>query len=300
MSVGLINPEVAEKGGRIAKAMMEGGASGWSTLIGKNVSYAIGETDYGIPAEVVKPEEMGESVITPVDWSGDTEGKVWLIVPSLGAKEVVAYMMALMLGGDPNPDTQKLDAEGMDAYSEAVNSFVGQGAQQARGEVGGTIKTAIGASKMVDFKSASPEAEIGKTECLAVKIKVTIEGCSPFTLEMLIARSVTGVAPEINAGAAEEEREAVAAQLGIDPNNLAIAMKIKLPLVVNIATKKMRMELIQGMCPGTIIEFRKMSGENLDVIAANVRVATAEAVITNQCFGVQVRNIVDPKMHHRD
>ncbi len=300
MSAGLINPEVAEKGGRIAKAVMEGGAAGWSTLIGKNVAYAVGETDYGIPAEVVKPEEMGESVATPVDWSGDTEGKVWLLVPSGGAKEVVAYMMALMLGGDPNPDTQQLDAEGMDAYGEAVNSFFGQGAQQARGEIGGTIKTAVGASKVIDFKSSPPEAELGKDEFLAVKIKVTIEGRQPFTLEMLIARSVTGVAPEINAGAADEERDAIAASLGIDPANLAIAMKIKLPLVVNIATKKMRMELIQAMCPGTIIEFRKMSGENLDVIAGNVKVATAEAVITNQCFGIQVRNIVDPKTLIKD
>lgn len=300
MSVGLINPEVAEKGGRIAKAVMEGGSAGWATLIGKNVSYAVGESDYGIPSETVKPEEMGECVITPVDWGGDNEGRVWLAVPTTGAKEVVAYMMALMLGGDPNPDTQALDADGMDAYGEAVNSFVGQGAQQARGEIGGTIKTSVGASKVVDFKSVSPDADMGKDESLAVKIKVTIEGRPPFTLAMLIARSVTGVAPEANPAAAEEEREAVAAQLGIDPKNLSIAMKIKLPVIVNIALKKMRMELIQAMCPGTIIEFRKMSGENLDVTAGSVRVATAEAVITNQCFGVQIRNIIDPKTLVRD
>lgn len=300
MSVGLVNPEVAEKGGRIATAVMEGGAAGWSTLIGKNVSYAVGATDYGVPAEVVRPEEMGEAVATPVDWSGDTEGKVWLLVPASGAKEVVAYMMALMLGGDANPDTQLLDADGMDAYGEAVNSFFGQGAQQARGEIGGTIKTAVGSSKVVDFKAAAPDQVLGGDEYLAVKIKVTIEGRPPFTVAMLIARSVTGVAPEVDAGASDEERLAAAARLGVDPVNLAIAMKIKLPLVVNIATKKMRMELIQDMCPGTIIEFRKMSGENLDVIASNVKVATAEAVIINQCFGVQIRNIVDPQAQIKD
>ncbi len=294
MSVGLINPEVAEKGGRIENAVMEGGAAGWATLIGKNVTYVVGANDYGIPAEVVKPEAVGEAVATPVDWSGDTEGKVWLLVPAVGAKEVVAYMMALMLGGDPNPDTQQLDAEGMDAYGEAVNSFVGQGAQQARGEIGGAIKTALGASKVVDFKATAPGAELGGDEYLAVSVKVTIEGCAPFDMLMLIARSVTGVAPEVRAGAEDEEREAAAERLGIDPANLAIAMKIKLPVIVNIANKRMRMELIQDMCPGTIIEFRKMSGENLDVNAANVKVATAEAVIVNQCFGVQIRGIVDP------
>ncbi len=134
MSVGLMNPEVAEKGGVITKAVMEGGAAGWSTLIGKNISYAVTETDFGHPAEIVKPEETGATVVTPVDWSGDHSGKVYLLVPAAGAKEIVAYMMALMLGGDANPETQQLDADGMDAYSEAVNSFFGQGAQQARGD----------------------------------------------------------------------------------------------------------------------------------------------------------------------
>ncbi len=294
MSVGLVNPEVAEKGGRIANAVMEGGAAGWATLIGKDVTYVVGANDYGIPAEVVKPGAVGEAVATPVDWSGDTQGKIWLLVPAIGAKQVVAYMMALMLGGDPNPDAQPLDADGMDAYSEAVNSFVGQGAQQARGEIGGAIKTALGASKVVDFTTASPEAELGKEEYLAVTVKVTIEGHAPFDLLMLISRSVTGVALEASSGGAAEEREAAAERLGISAANLSIAMKIKLPMIVNIASKKMRMELIQDMCPGTIIEFRKMSGENLDVNAANVKVATAEAVIVNQCFGVQIRSIIDP------
>ena len=294
MSVGLIHPEIAEKGGRIARAMMEGGAAGWSTLIGKNVAYAVTGSDYGRPAEVVKPGEIGEAVATPVDWSGDHSGKLHLLVPTAGAKEVVAYMMALMLGGNANPAATKLDAEGMDAYSEAVNSFFGQGAQQARGEIGGTIKTAVGVSRVVDFAKEAPASALGADDYLCVKIKVTVEGRPSFTVEMLIARSITGVTVESAAGQ-EEERTAAATKLGVDAANLGIAMKIKLPLIVNIAVKKMRMELIQDMCPGTIIEFRKMSGENLDVLAANIKVATAEAVIVNQCFGVQVRSIVDPR-----
>ncbi len=300
MSVGFMNPEVAEKGGAIAKAVMEGGASGWSTLIGKNVNYAIEGADYGAPNEVVRPDELGEAVVTPVDWSGDNTGKVYLLVPAAGAKEIVAYMMALMLGGDPNPETQLLDADGMDAYGEAVNSFFGQGAQQARGEVGINIKTALGQSKLVDFAKVKPTDELGAEDFYNTRIKVTIEGRPPFVLDMLLSRSVTGVAPDANPAEEAEQAAAAAERLGISPTNLSIAMKIKLPLVVVIATKKMRMELIQDMCPGTIIEFRKMSGENLDVSAGAVKIATAEAVIVNQCFGVQVRSIVDPKAAVRE
>lgn len=300
MSVGLMNPEVAEKGGRIANALMEGGTAGWSTLIGKNITHTVQTTDYGIPAEVVKPEETGESVVTTVDWSGDTEGKLILIMPASGAKEIVAFMMSLMLGGDASPETTQLDADGMDAYGECVASFFGQGAQQARGDVGGTIKTTVGPSKVLDFTSVSPADELGSEEYLDISEKVTIEGRKPFVLHLLISRSVTGVAPEINPDQQNKEAEEVAKKLGVDPSNLAIAMKIKLPIVICIASKKMRMELIQDMCPGTIIEFKKMSGENLDVLTGNVKVATAEAVIINQCFGVQVRSIVDPQTLLKD
>ena len=299
MSTGLMNPEITSKGGAISNALMEGGAAGWSTLIGKNVTYSMTGSDYGRTEEVIKPADIAEAVMTPVDWSGDTSGKVYLLMPAAGAREIVAYMMALMLGGDPNPGDTKLDADGMDAYSEAANTYFGQGVQQARSEVGGSIKTSVGASTLVDFSKSRPEAALGSDDYYCAKVKVTIEGRPPFTVEILIARSVTGVA------AAREPAQAVgetaADKLGVDPANLTIAMKIKLPIVVDIASKKMRMELIQDICPGTIIEFKKkMSGENLDVMAGKIKVAMAEAVIVNQYFGVQIRSIVYPRAVVKD
>jgi len=292
----LVNPEVVSKGTTIAKALLEGGSGGWSTLVGKNVSYNITSTDYGSPAEVIKGADRVARVVTTVNWSGDNTGKVYLVVSQEGAKVVVAYMTALMLGGSPNPASTLLDADGMDAYSESVNSFFGQGAQQARGEVGGTIKTAVVSTKIVDFSKETPESALGSDELLCFKTTTVIEGQAPFDVLLLLTRSVTGVAaaPEESVNL-EEATAASAEKLGVDPANLATAMEIKIPLIVNIASKKMRMELIQDMNPGTIIEFRKMSGEMLDVLAGNVKIAVAEVVITNQCFGIQVRAMVDPR-----
>ncbi|MDR1535476.1 MAG: FliM/FliN family flagellar motor switch protein [Planctomycetota bacterium] len=293
MSSDLINPEVAKKGDAIAKALMEGGSAGWSTLIGKNVTYAFVGNDFGLPDEVIKPAEIPRAVITTVDWSGDTAGKIQLIVPASGAREVVAYMMALMLGGEPDPENTKLDAEGMDAYSEAVGNYFGPAAQQARSEIGGVIKTAVGASRLADFTQTHPNELIGTDDYYFSKIKVTIEGRPPFTLNLLIEQSVTGLADK-KIRETSVNKAAMAKKLGVDPDNLAIAMKIAIPLIVNIAVKKMRMEAIQEICPGTIIEFKKASGENLDVMAGNVRVAMAEAVTINKCFGVQIRTLIDP------
>jgi|GEM_PF-1809068 Flagellar motor switch/type III secretory pathway protein len=295
-SAALVNPEVMEKGSAVAKALLEGGSGGWATLVGKNVSYNISESDYGRVNEVLKDSDKTERVVTPVDWTGDNTGKVYLLVSTDGAKAVVAYMTALMLGGSANPAETQLDADGMDAYSEAVNTFFGQGAQQARGEIGGTIKTSIGATKIVDLSKVNIEEALGKDDLLCFKVSSVIEGNPPFDLILMMTRSVTGVPPDENDAASLDDAAAEAsAKLGVDPNNLATAMRIKLPFIVNIATKKMRMELIQDMNPGTIIEFKKMSGEMLDVMAGNVKIAEAEVVITNQCFGVQIRSILDPR-----
>ena len=296
MTSDLIHPEIVQKGEAIAKALMEGGSSGWATLLSRNVNYTIVAGDFGRPDEVVKPAEISDAVITSVDWSGDTSGKVHLLMPAAGAREVVAHFLSLMLGGDPNPATVAFDAEGMDAYSEAANSYFGQGAQQARNEIGANIKTTVTGSKAVDFSMTPPAEILGKDEYYCAKIKITIEGCTPFTAELLISQSVTGVAVAAEAAAkAEREGTEAAGKLGIDPANLAITMKIKLPVIVSVASKRMRMEEIQNICPGTIIEFKDNTfGENLDVMVGKVKVATAEAVTTNQRFGVQIRSLVDP------
>ena len=51
--------------------------------------------------------------------------------------------------------------------------------------------------------------------------------------------------------------------------------------------------MIQGMSPGTILEFRKKSDDVLDVCANNVKIGDAEVVTTSQHFGVQMRHLVD-------
>ncbi|MDR1612054.1 MAG: FliM/FliN family flagellar motor switch protein [Planctomycetota bacterium] len=288
----LVNRDVVDKGSRIAKAFMEGGSAGWSTLVGRNVTYTFIETDYGKPEETVKPEDRVQVVLTRIKWEGDHSGNLFFVVSMDGAKDVVAYMTALMLGDEANTAETKLDAEGMDAYSEAVNSFVGQAAQQARGETGETIKTSVQASTIVDLGKNGPNEAVADADMLCFRIKTVIEGSPPFTLLLFMDRSITGVAQEEHPAKSATK---AAEELGVNTENLFTAMKIKLPLIVHIASKKIRMELIQDMSPGTIIEFRKMSGEPLDVYAGNVKIAEAEVVITNQCFGVQIRSLVDPR-----
>ena len=293
-AIGLANPELIAEGERIAKAIFEGGSAGWATLIGKNISSAPGMTDYGKPVELVKKDELAEVLLTRVEWSGDKQGRLYLLVPADCAKTVVALMTALMLGGAPNPEDVKFDADGMDAYSEAINSFFGQAAQQARAVLAGNIKLAVEPAKLIDFSKEKISDVIGAEEKLSHKSMVSIESFQPYQIQLIMTASVTGI--EVDTGNEEaESMQENAKALGIDTKNLENAISLKIPLIVLIANKFMRMELIQEMCPGTIIEFKKMSGEMLDVMIGNVKIAEAEVVITNQYFGIQIRRIIDPR-----
>lgn len=293
-TIGLLNADVASMATKIAKAILDGGSGGWSTLVGQNVTSSIVHTDYGSAEELLNAGNLGQTLVTEVDWSGDHIGKMWFLVPANGAKGVIAHMMALMLGGEANPESTKLDAEGMDAYSEAVNSFFGQAAQQARGDVGGNIKLTVSPSRSVDFSTDKVTDTFPPDDLICQRANVVIPGLIPFQVFLLMTVSVTGMKIEQLKDKSSIMKEGASA-LGIDPKNLDNAMHLKVPVVVEIASKLVRMELIQDMCPGTIIEFRKMSGEMLDVMIGNVKIGEAEAVITNQHFGVQIRRIVDPQ-----
>jgi flagellar motor switch protein FliN/FliY len=64
-------------------------------------------------------------------------------------------------------------------------------------------------------------------------------------------------------------------------------------VIVILAEKKMRMEMVQALAPGSIIEFRKLSGELLDLCVGRVKIAEGEVVLTNEHFGIQVRKLID-------
>ena len=72
----------------------------------------------------------------------------------------------------------------------------------------------------------------------------------------------------------------------------SLAMALVVPMVVVLSTTKMRMEVVQNMAPGTMIEFRKFSGELLDMYANNIKFAEGEVVVTNKHFGIQLKRFV--------
>ncbi|MFH0911437.1 MAG: FliM/FliN family flagellar motor switch protein [Planctomycetota bacterium] len=78
----------------------------------------------------------------------------------------------------------------------------------------------------------------------------------------------------------------------MDPG-IARSLKIKIPVYVNLAERDMRLSTIMHLLPGAIIEFKKSSEEPLDLIAGKTIIGHGEAVIVQEHFGLQVKEILN-------
>lgn len=287
----LINPEITDAGEVIAELLLSTGAGAWATTIDRGVHFTPGSIEYKAPAEVFSEDDI-KPVITSVEWSGDRSGKVFFVVSEMGVKGIIAYYLALAYGREADPEGTLLDEEGLDAYTELVNILLGQAAQALRPETNTEVNLTQTESHAADFSATSAAVEFGTEELLCYTGQITIEGMVPVDVHFFMPVAVTGFSLELEqskGGSADESDIADALKM----LNQNAALKIKVPVIIVLAEKRVRMEEVQGFSPGSIIEFRKLSGDHLDVCAGNTKFAEGEVVIVNEHFGIQIKRFVD-------
>lgn len=76
-------------------------------------------------------------------------------------------------------------------------------------------------------------------------------------------------------------------------------MKIQLPIIVTLASKKQTVAEISRLVPGNIIQFAKSCDEVLELEVANQRIAVGEAVKVNDNFGLRITSIIPPEERFR-
>ncbi len=298
-----IPQEILQTGEHITRVFTSSGFEGVSTFIGKGVLSSIDDCNFVTPAEVLEGEEE-EQVVTEIAWSGDREGKIYLLIPKTGAKGAIAFFLALAMGTEPDIDGTELNDEAMDAYGELASTLAQQGAQALRGDekAGGKINFTVSGSEVINPKTLDLNARFGAEDMLCSKGTLTIEGLSPVNIRVFMSLSCTGMEKQatietrdnlINndqVGAIVNTTE-TARPRRVRNRNAELAIKIPVPVIVVLATTKMRVENVKELAPGSIIEFKKYAGEFLDVCAENTKFAEGEVVIVNQHFGIQLRRM---------
>ncbi len=294
----LINPEIRDMGEKIATTFLGAGCESWSTYVSRGVLYSPLSTTYLSPAEGLNGDAGKTMVITKIIWSGTNAGECFLLIPDDAAKGVIAFFLAVAMGTEPDAASINLDDEAMDAYSELVNTLLGQGSQALRGALGGEIQLSVEKTEVIDPEQKPPMETMGSGEMLCHTGQLTIEGMAPTEIRLFMPVSVTGMSANIPQKAESIDVDDIKSHTNImtshpeiAESNNTLAHKICLPVVVVLAEQKMRLEVIQNLKPGSILEFRKLSGELLDICAGNIKFGEGEVVIINQHFGVQLQKM---------
>ena len=68
-------------------------------------------------------------------------------------------------------------------------------------------------------------------------------------------------------------------------------LKLKVPLIVTVGARRVSVETVLGLGPGSIVELNKPADEDLEVLINNKQVGTGEAVKVYENFGVRITNI---------
>lgn len=83
------------------------------------------------------------------------------------------------------------------------------------------------------------------------------------------------------------------------PPSVRTALRVEVPVSVNLASKKVALEEVVELGPGSIITFDKSCEDAIEVTVGDTPVATAEAVKVGERFGVRVQSIILPAEHFR-
>ncbi len=79
------------------------------------------------------------------------------------------------------------------------------------------------------------------------------------------------------------------------PKNLDRILAIELPMVVLLARKRMRLEEVLTLIPGTVLEFDKPVTDPLELLVNEQVIARGDTIKVGERFGLQVREIASPK-----
>lgn len=110
------------------------------------------------------------------------------------------------------------------------------------------------------------------------------------------AETVAVAKPESAADAQEAAQTSAAPNEAPDTSpdeEVARLMKIRVPVIVQLATREMAVKKIRHLSAGAIIEFDKSVTEGLDLLINNRLVGRGTAVKIGEHFGLEVTDVGD-------
>lgn len=77
--------------------------------------------------------------------------------------------------------------------------------------------------------------------------------------------------------------------------DLSTILRLKVPVIVTIGERRMPLEGILSLAPGSIVELTKHAEEPLDLRVNNKRIGNGRAVKVGENFGIRISRIDAPQ-----
>ncbi len=198
-------------------------------------------------------------------------------------------------------------------YTEDDADAFGEAANQAYGGMAGVLADAFTGSGDVETRHLQTiEADFGinpklieeltsEPRLLRVEVDLQIEGYDPSEAVVYWPLSLVGqLVPQPGAAAAPAEaghassQDAQPTPRRLRKYDIDRVLRLKLPLLVLLASKQMTVSEIMALTIGSVIEFEKSSEEYLEFLIGSRTIATGEAGKIGEKFCLQIRRIGTP------
>lgn len=77
--------------------------------------------------------------------------------------------------------------------------------------------------------------------------------------------------------------------------DLKSILRLEVPVIVQIATRTMKVGEVAKLTPGAIVELPKLADEDLDVLISNRLIGTGTAVKVGENFGIRITAVGDQR-----
>jgi flagellar motor switch protein FliN/FliY len=89
--------------------------------------------------------------------------------------------------------------------------------------------------------------------------------------------------------------EKMAADLGIDDNNLELIMSVPIQITVELGKTKKKIKDIAELTVGNIVELNRQAGDQVDVVANGRLIAKGDVVVVDDNYSVRITEIIKAK-----
>ena len=89
--------------------------------------------------------------------------------------------------------------------------------------------------------------------------------------------------------------EKIAAELGIDDNNLELIMSVPIQITVELGKTKKKIKDIAELTVGNIVELNRQAGDQVDVVANGRLIAKGDVVVVDDNYSVRITEIIKAK-----